>query len=127
MLSQRKQIRKKFGFLINIYKMKYEELVFKTDKSGSFLGPMYAYCFYNENGAFVLYYALQRNEWYFYTSDKYSKNQEELLKVDISDKVYDLIKSTKVFRFSEISKLSVGLEKQLQKFPVLFGIKLYKA
>lgn len=126
MTMQSERIRKKLSFLIDVYKMKYEELVFNTDKSGSFLGPMYAYCFYNENGAFVLYYALQRNEWYFYTSDKYSRNQEELLKVDVSDRVYALIKSTKAFRFSEISKLSLGLEKQLQKVPLLFGIRLDK-
>ena len=126
MISQNKNIPKKFGFLINKYKMKYEQHIFYTDKSGNFLGPMYAYCFYNENGVFVLYYALQRNEWYFYTSDKYCTNQKELLKVDVSDRVYDLIKSTKGFRFSEMSKLSLGLEKQLQKVPLLFGIRLDK-
>lgn len=121
-----KKIRGKFAFLIDTYGMKYEELVFNSDKSGSFGGPMYAYCFYNENGVFVIYYALQRNEWYFYTSDKYSRNQEDLLKVDISDKVYALIKSTKALCFSEMSKLSLGLEKQLEKVPLLFGIRLNK-
>lgn len=121
-----KKIKEKFAFLIDSYGMKYDELIFNSDKSGSFLGPMYAYCFYNENGVFVIYYALQRNEWYFYTSDKYSSNQEELLKVDISDKVYDLIKSTKALCFSEMSRLSLGLEKQLQKSSLLFGIRLDK-
>ena len=88
------RIKNKFAFLIDTYGMKYDKHIFSTDKSGSFLGPMYAHCFHNENGVFVIYYALQRNEWYFYTSDKYTTNQKELLKVDISQKVYDLIKST---------------------------------
>ena len=119
-----KRIKNKFSFLIDTYGMKYDQLIFSTDKSGSFLGPMYAHCFYNENGVFVIYYALQRNEWYFYTSDKHTTNQEELLKVDISNKVYDLIKSTRALCFSELSKLSLGLKKELKKSPLLFGIRL---
>ena len=119
-----KFIRKKLGFLIDIYKMKYEELVFSTDKSGAFYGPMYADCFYNENGVFVIYYAMQRNEWYFYTSDKHSTNQEELLKVDISDKVYSTLKSAKTLCLNEISKLSLVLKTQLKNDPILFGIPL---
>ncbi len=124
MIAKSKHIQKRFGFLIDTYKMKYKELVFNTDKSGAFLGPMYAYCFYNENGVFVMYYAMQRNEWYYYTSDAYSTNQKELLKEDISDKVFDLLKSTKMLCFSEITKLSLILRKQLENKPILFGIQL---
>ena len=117
-------MKEKFAFLIDTYDMKYNKLVFDTDESGSFLGPMYAHCFYNENGVFVIYYAVQRNEWYFYKSDKYSTNQKDLLKEDISDKVYELIRSTKSICFSEISKLSSRLKKELLKSPMLFGILL---
>lgn len=85
---------------------------------------MYAYCFYNENGAFLIYYALQRNEWYFYTSDRYSTNQVELLKVDISDEVFSMLRHAKVLCFSEISKLSFILKRQLKTSPILFGIPL---
>ena len=74
-----KNVRRKYVFLIDDYGMKYDELIFSTDKSGSFLGPMFAHCFHNERGVFIIYYALQRNEWYFYTADKYSTQQEELL------------------------------------------------
>ncbi len=124
MTMQSERIRKKLSFLIDIYKMKYEELVFSADKNGAFCGPMYAYCFYNENGVFVIYYAMQRNEWYFYTSNEYSKNQEKLLRVDISDKVYSMLKSTKSLCFNEISKLSSALKTQLKNDPILFGIPL---
>ena len=126
MTMQSERIRKKLSFLIDVYKMKYEELVFSTDKNGAFCGPMYAYCFINENGVFVIYYAMQRNEWYFYTSNEYSKNQEKLLKVDISDKVYSMLKSTKSICFNEISKLSSALKTQLKNDPILFGIPLFQ-
>ena len=119
-----KNVRRKYVFLIDDYGMKYDELIFSTDKSGSFLGPMFAHCFHNEHGVFIIYYALQRNEWYFYTADKYSTQQEELLQTDISDQVFKLLRENKYLFVSELSKLSIILKKQLRREPVLFGIPL---
>lgn len=119
-----KNVRRKYVFLIDDYGMKYDELIFSTDKSGSFLGPMFAHCFHNERGVFIIYYALQRNEWYFYTADKYSTQQEELLQTDISDQVFKLLRENKYLFLSELSKLSIILKKQLRREPVLFGIPL---
>ncbi len=118
------RVYKKFAFLVEKHNMTYKKQIFNKHLNGGFLGPFIAHSFYNIHGCFTIYYALQRNEYYFYISKCYSEKQNELLSVDITDEVYRLLKSHYPIYFDEISTLSKILKKEINERKSLFNIRL---
>ena len=84
--GQTKLILKFFNFLVQDYGMKF---VFQTysDYYG-FFGPIDTYSFYNTYGCFTLLNIVQRGEWGWFVSSKFSTNLNELLKTEINQKTY---------------------------------------
>ncbi len=83
-------LEKVFKFLIDKYGFKFEFNNFSTFQD--FLGPFYAYSFYNKYGCFTILYAVQRNEIEYYVSKEFSREQEILFEVKISDQVFKILK-----------------------------------
>ncbi len=79
-----------FKVLIDKYNFKYGFNNFSC--FNGFLGPFYAYSFYNEYGCFTILHAVQRNEIEYYVSKKFSDNQGILFETQISEKVFIILK-----------------------------------
>lgn len=119
-------IKKNLIFLEKQYGFSFSFQTFKTDISGNFYGPMNAYSYYNAHGCFTVYHAVQRGEWYYYSSEAYSDNQETLLSNDISELVFAAIKtkskSLKYFFKSEIAIVAEIIMNQISEKSEFFEI-----
>ncbi len=81
-----KTILKHLGFLVEEYGMSFKTQSF--DEYIGFCGPFNAYSFYNENGCFTVFHAVQRGEWGWYTSSAISSNLYDLLENEIIQRDY---------------------------------------
>ena len=113
---------KYFGFLIEDYGMKFEFQTFIEYKG--FRGPVETYSFYNDNGCFTFHNIVQRGEWGWYRSLKFSNNQYELLEREVSqseylDKNYFLISSW----LRDLSKI---MKLYAERSNSVFGVRVKK-
>ncbi len=121
-------IERDLNFLVEEYNMNYSFQSFDSDVSGRFYGPMNTYSYYNSNGCFTIYHALQRGEWDYYYSKIYSNNQAILTAQDISKDVYMSIKELKrnIFTLfkSDSSVLSLVIKRKIIESGEFFNIKI---
>ena len=74
------------GFLKDEYDFNFAFQTF--NKYNGFCGPIDTYSFYNTYGCFTLLNIVQRGEWGWFVSSKFSTNLNELLKTEINQKTY---------------------------------------
>lgn len=121
-------IERDMNFLVEKYKMNYNFQSFDSDVSGRFYGPMNTFSYYNSNGCFTIYHAVQREEWDYYYSKVFSNNQEILTAKDISKDVYESIAEVKknitmLFK-SDSLVLSLVIKKKIIESGEFFNIKI---
>jgi hypothetical protein len=123
-------IENSLRFLQEQYGLSYGFQTFKKDVTENFYGPMNTYSFYNETGCFTIYHAVQRNEWEYYLSKKYSQNQAELLSQNISQIVFTAIgkkrKSLKNLFRSENTIIADIIKEQISINGEFYGIKVIR-
>lgn len=117
-----KLILKHLGFLIDKYDLKFSFQTF--DDYRGFYGPIDTYSFYNEYGCFTLHNIVQRGEWGWFLSKKFSTNQYELLEKKIDPNLYI---STNCWLYSSVLKrLANSIRAQITITSFMFGIKINK-
>lgn len=82
---------KVFKYLIDEYHFIYGFNSFSSFHD--FIGPFYAYSFYNGYGCFTILHAVQRNEVEYYISEEFSNKQEILFAIKISEQVFKVLKN----------------------------------
>ena len=121
--------KKIFQEVLDRYDLKFSFQSF--EKYLDFWGPMETYSIYNDNGCFTIYHAVQRGEWDYYVSSKFSLVQEELMEKtvipynyckDIWQKKYKWYSSKKTV-FQIISEI---ISKQINSAGEFFGVKVNK-
>ena len=76
-----KLVNKYLYFLVTDYDFNYKIQSFS--EYHGFCGPIYTYSFYNAKGCFTIHYVTQKDELSFFTSEKMSLDQYQLLKNEI--------------------------------------------
>ncbi|HBL85195.1 MAG: hypothetical protein A2Y17_11545 [Clostridiales bacterium GWF2_38_85] len=117
-------IMKKFRFLVDRYKMEFLHQIFEKDVTEKFYGPMNAYSYYNNNGCFTIYHAVQRNELYFYYSKEISDIQVNLLYTEIN--INDIICNKNIFISNRniLDLLSNYIKEQIETKGNFFNISV---
>jgi len=116
--GESKTVLKFLGFLVNEYQMRYRFQSF--DEYLGFNGPFNAYSFYNEQGCFTLFQAVQRGEWGWYISKKLHTNLLELLETEINQSEFI---HRSVFSYKKSLKLlGDSIREQLEHSQQFFGI-----
>lgn len=115
-----------FKTLIDKYDFKYGFNNFSSFLG--FLGPFFAYSFYNEYGCFTILHAVQRNEIEYYVSKKYSNKQEILFKAKISEQVFKILSRLRKnplnwFKSDNVLLLDYIVD-EIKKKGEFFGIKV---
>ena len=109
-----------FDFLVTDFSFAYRKTSF-PDFMG-FPGPICVYSFFNDNGCLSLHYIAQKDELGLYTADRYSDNQYQLLKREVStSKLCGRKVFTKRQLFSEISN---QLRKEAEENGTVLGINV---
>lgn len=117
-----KLILKYFGFLVEEHGMKFQFQTF-PDYNG-FFGPIDTYSFYNENGCFTFHNIVQRGEWGWYKSSKFSNDQYELLEKEINQR--DYLVRYYFFTNSWLKALSDIVKGQVKRSNSALGVSLKK-
>ena len=115
-----KLILKYFGFLVDECGMKFQFQSF-SDYNG-FYGPIDTYSFYNINGCFTFHHIVQRGEWGWYRSSKFSNNQYDLLEKEINQR--DYLFRYYFFTSSWLKALSDIVKGQVKRSNSALGISL---
>lgn len=115
-----KLILRYLNFLIDDYGMKFAVQSFH--QCDGFPGPIYVYSFYNENGCFSFHQIVQRDEWGWYISKKFSNKQNELMEQEIVQKQY-LNKSYYSLK-RVMFDLSEKIKAEIANKESVFGIQL---
>lgn len=119
-IGKEKLILKHLGFLVNQYKMKYSFQSFKEYRG--FNGPIDYYSFYNKNGCLTFQHIVQRGEWGWFVSKKYSNDQYLLLEQEISQKNYI---TKRIYSLNGMFKeLARVLQEEIQANGTIFNIKI---
>lgn len=87
-----------------------------------FAGPIDAYSFYNENGCITFHNIVQRGEWGWFISKKFSQNQYELLEREIWQTEY--LHKSYFLTASWLKDLRDALKAELAKYGTVFHIKV---
>lgn len=119
-IGKTKLIRKHLGFLETTYGFKFAFQTF--DNYNGFCGPIDTYSFYNNLGCFTLHNVVQKGEWGWFTSKKFSTNQYQLLEVEINQRNY--INHRYWFYSSVLKELAYQIEFQINEHGSFFDIKL---
>jgi len=117
-----KLIKKHLGFLETDYGLKFEFQTFEDYKG--FCGPIDAYSFYNDFGCFTMHNIVQKGEWGWFVSKKFSQNQYELLDTEIDQRNY--IDKRYWLYSSVLKKLAEIIKNQIELSGSFFGIKNQK-
>lgn len=117
-IGNTKLIQKHLGFLETEYDFKFSFQTF--DDYNGFYGPIDTYSFYNNFGCFTLHHVVQRNEWSWFTSKKFSTNQYELLEIEINQTNY--ICGFRLFYSSVLKELASIIRKQIELYSGFFDI-----
>ena len=119
-------VQKDFKFLIDKYDFKYRFNNFSSFYD--FLGPFYAYSFYNDYGCFTILHAVQRNEIEYYISKEFSNRQEILFEMKISEQIFKILKKLRINPLNLFKRDNVLVAKfivdELNKKGEFFGIKV---
>lgn len=113
-----KLIKKHLGFLETDYDLKFAFQTFEDYKG--FCGPIDTYSFYNDFGCFTLHNIVQKGEWGWFVSKKFSQNQYELLESEIDQRNY-IDKRYWLYR-SVLKKLGEIIKNQIELSGGFFGI-----
>ena len=117
---------KDFKILIDKFDFQYGFNIFSS--FNDFLGPFYAYSFYNEYGCFTILHAVQRNEIEYYVSKEFSKKQEILFDMKISEQIFKLLKHLRKNPLNWFKRDNVLLVNyiadEIKKKGEFFGIKI---
>lgn len=115
-----KLILKHLGFLTSEHNFKF---VFQTfDDYNGFNGPIDAYSFYNEKGCFTIHNVVQKGEWGWFKSKRFSTDQYELLNTEISQRLY--ITKRIWFDSTMLKFLAHIVKNEIQRTHCLFGIEV---
>lgn len=121
-------IQKAFKFLIDQYDFKTGFQVFSSFYD--FLGPFYAYSFYNDCGCFTILHAVQRNEIEYYVSKEFSNKQEILFEKKISEQIFKRLKKLRINPLNLFKRDNTLVAKiianEINKKSEFFGIKVGK-
>ena len=119
-------VNKFFKFLIDKYDFKYGFNNFSSFYG--FLGPFFSYSFYNEYGCFTILHAVQRNEIEYYVSKGFSNKQEILFEVQISDRVFKILKQLRKNPLNWFKKDNVlianYIANEISEKGEFFGVKI---
>ena len=115
-----KLILKYFGFLIKECGMKFQFQTFP--EYYGFCGPIDTYSFYNNNGCFTFHHIVQRGEWSWYRSSRFSNDQYELLEREINRR--DYLFRDYFFTSSWLKILSNIVKGQVKRSNSALGISL---
>lgn len=115
-----KLIMKYFDFLVKECGMKFQFQTFF--EYNGFYGPIDTYSFYNSNGCFTFHNIVQRGEWGWYKSSRFSTNQYDLLEKEINQRDY-LVRDY-FFTRSWLNALSKIIKGQVYRSNSAFGIPL---
>ena len=118
--GKRNLIKKHLGFLETEYGLKFEFQTFHDYKG--FCGPVDTYSFYNDSGCFTLHNIVQRDEWGWFISKRYSTNQYELLEIEINQKEY--VSDRCLFFKSVLKKLANVIKFQINSYHSFFDIQI---
>ena len=113
-----RKVLKYFGFLCEL------SMCFSHQKFDEFLGfagPIYTYSFFNQYGCFTLLVIVQLNEWYWYVSEQFSTELEELVQTEI---VQTSLGKRVWLSSSMLSCLSLSIKQQIKFDGSFFGIKI---
>ncbi len=113
---------KYLGFLVEDYGMKFKFQTFADYKG--FHGPIDTYSFYNDYGCFTFHNIVQRGEWGWYRSFKFSNNQYELLEREINQSEY--LEKNYFFTSSWLKDLSNIIKISVKRCNSVFGISIKK-
>ena len=91
------------------------------DSYHGFCGPIDTYSFYNDFGCFTLHHIVQKGEWAWYKSSKFSKSQYKLLETEINQSNYI---SQCFFLGSVLKKLSESIQSQIALTNEFFDIPI---
>jgi len=113
-------IKKHLGFLETEYNFTFAFQTF--DDYYGFCGPIDAYSFYNDSGCFTIHNIVQRGEWGWFTSKKFSANQYELLEAEIVQTNY--ITKRHWFYNAVLKELANIIKKQIDSSGSFFNIRI---
>lgn len=113
-----KLILKYLGFLVTEYDFSFKFQTFENYRG--FCGPVDTYSFYNNYGCFTLHNIVQKGEWGWFLSDKFSDNQYALLSSEIPQDQY--ISCCWTLR-GQLKQLTNSIKIQLLSTGMMFGIK----
>lgn len=119
-MSIDKKIFKYLGFLETGLGMTFKKQTF-TSYLG-FAGPIDTYSFYNEFGCITFHHIVQKGEWGWFTSKKFSSNQGNLLEKEIRQREY--LNKSYYFTSSWLRDLQEALKNELYEYGTVFHIKV---
>lgn len=119
-MGNNKSVIKNLDFLTNEFGF---EFIFQTfEDYYGFCGPIDAYSFFNEHGCFTLHHIVQKGEWGWFTSSKFSTNQYDLVQNEINQSSY--ISKKHYFAHSALKELAIIIKNQILTDRAFFGIKI---
>ena len=119
-MSTDKKIYKYIGFLETECGMIFMSQSFSSYRG--FAGPTETYSFYNKFGCITFHYIVQRGEWGWFISNKFSTVQDELLEKEINQSEY--LRKSYCFTSAWLKALQKVIKDEIAQYGTVFHIKV---